>query len=124
MKRAFIVAMSAGLVYLAFVLPSRMLRDTITAGTVTPSRTDAPTVTPNGHTMPEQVTPFPAYSVTVEVLEVRSGAGETFPNVGYLRRGDSVTVYEVQAVTGETCRHWARIGAGVWTCYDMLEAKQ
>lgn len=122
MKKAFgvlaVVAMSAGLVYLAYVLPLQMLGDAI----VTPSRTDAPTVTPTVHTSAPTVTPTARHSVAVAVLEVRSGAGEAFPNVGYLVRGKIVTVYEVQPVTGETCRQWARIGAGEWTCYDFLEA--
>jgi hypothetical protein len=112
-----LVAMSAGLVYLAFVLPSRMLGDTMRTPTVTPSHTMPAKVTPSQ----EQVTLLARHSVTVTVLEVRNGAGEAFTNVGYLRRGDSVTVYEVQTVTGETCRQWARIGAGEWTCYDYLE---
>jgi hypothetical protein len=113
--------MSAGLVYLAFVIPSRMLGDTMRTAVTPTGHTNAPTVTPTGDTMPEQVTPLARHSVTVTVLEVRNGAGETFANVGYLSHGDSVTVYDVQTVTGETCRQWARIGAGEWTCYDYLE---
>lgn len=69
----------------------------------------------------QNVTPNARRSVTVDVLEVRSGAGESFSNVGYLRRGDLVTVYEIQSATGEACRQWARIGAEQWTCYDFLE---
>ena len=103
MKRIFgvlaVVAMSAVLVYLAYVLPSQWL----------------------GDTMSHQVTPNARRSVTVDVLEVRSGAGESFSNVGYLRRGDLVIVYEIQSATGEACRQWARIGAEQWTCYDFLE---
>jgi hypothetical protein len=117
MKRLFsvlaVVAMSAVLVYLAYVLPSQLLGDTLSHQTVT----DAPTVTQASH----HVTPTARHSVTVEVLEVRMGAGESFLNVGYLRRGDSVTVYEIQSATGEACRQWARIGADKWTCYDFLE---
>lgn len=123
MKKAFgvlaVVAMSAGLVYLAYVLPSKMLGDAI--GTPT-GHTNTPTVTPTGHASAPTVTPTARHSVTVAVLEVRSGAGEAFPNVGYLLHGETVTVYEVQTVTGETCRRWARIGAGEWACYDFLEA--
>ncbi|HMR99821.1 MAG TPA: hypothetical protein PKE62_11245 [Anaerolineales bacterium] len=118
MKRLFgvlaVVAMSAVLVYLAYVIPSQLLGDTMSHQTVTPNQTD---VTPTR----AEVTPTARYSVTVEVLEVRSGAGESFPNVGYLRRGDLVTVYEIQSATGEACRQWARIGAEQWTCYDFLE---
>lgn len=103
MKRIFgvlaVVAMSAVLVYLAYVLPSQWLGDATS----------------------HQVTPNARRSVTVDVLEVRSGAGESFSNVGYLRRGDLVTVYEIQSATGEACRQWARIGAEQWTCYDFLE---
>lgn len=114
MKRIFgvlaVVAMSAVLVYLAYVLPSRLLGDTMSHH-----------VTPTGDATSHQVTPNARRSVTVDVLEVRSGAGESFSNVGYLRRGDLVTVYEIQSATGEACRQWARIGAEQWTCYDFLE---
>ena len=114
MKRIFrvlaVVAMSAVLVYLAYVLPSRLLGDTTSHH-----------VTPTGDATSHQVTPNARRSVTVDVLEVRSGAGESFSNVGYLRRGDLVTVYEIQSATGEACRQWARIGAEQWTCYDFLE---
>ena len=114
MKRIFrvlaVVAMSAVLVYLAYVLPSQWLGDTMSHQ-----------VTPTGDTTSHQVTPNARRSVTVEVLEVRSGAGESFSNVGYLRRGDRVTVYAIQSATEETCRQWARIGAEQWTCYDFLE---
>ena len=115
MKRIFgvlaVVAMSAGLVYLAYVIPSQWLGDT-----------KSHQVTPTSDTTSHQtVTPNARRSVTVDVLEVRSGAGESFSNVGYLRRGDLVTVYEIQSATGEACRQWARIGAEQWTCYDFLE---
>lgn len=120
MKRIFgvlaVVAMSAVLVYLAYVLPSRLLGDTMSHH-VTPTG-DATSYHPlAGH----QVTPNARRSVTVDVLEVRSGAGESFSNVGYLRRGDRVTVYALRSATEETCRQWARIGAEQWTCYDFLE---
>lgn len=121
MKRAgvvlAVVAMSAALVYLAYVLPSQMLGDTMSHQTVTPSHT----MTEQGTPLQDEVTPLARHGVTVEVLEVRSGAGEMFQNVGYLRHGETVTVYEVQTVTGETCRQWARIDADKWTCYEMLE---
>lgn len=120
MKRLFsvlaVVAMSSVLVYLAYVLPSQWLGDTMSHH-VTPT-SDTTSYHPlAGH----QVTPNARRSVTVDVLEVRSGAGESFSNVGYLRRGDLVTVYEIQSATGEACRQWARIGAEQWTCYDFLE---
>ncbi|MBK9008657.1 MAG: hypothetical protein IPM31_16930 [Anaerolineae bacterium] len=120
MKRIFgvlaVVAMSAVLVYLAYVLPSRLLGDTMSHH-VTPTGDTTSYHPLAGH----QVTPNARRSVTVDVLEVRSGAGESFSNVGYLRRGDLVTVYEIQSATGEACRQWARIGAEQWTCYDFLE---
>lgn len=120
MKRLFsvlaVVAMSSVLVYLAYVLPSQWLGDTM-SHQVTPT-SDTTSYHPlAGH----HVTPNARRSVTVDVLEVRSGAGESFSNVGYLRRGDLVTVYEIQSATEETCRQWARIGAEQWTCYDFLE---
>lgn len=121
MKKVFrvlaVMAMSAVLVYLAFMIPSQLLRDTMSHQTEATSGADAPTVTP----LQDEVTPTARHGVTVEVLEVRSGAGESFSNVGYLRRGDGVTVYEIQSATGEACRQWARIGAAQWTCYDYLE---
>ena len=125
MKRIFgvlaVVAMSAVLVYLAYVLPSRLLGDTMSHHVTPTGDTMSHHVTPTGDTTSHQVTPNARRSVTVEVLEVRSGAGESFSNVGYLRRGDRVTVYEIQSATEETCRQWARIGAEQWTCYDFLE---
>ena len=125
MKRIFgvlaVVAMSAVLVYLAYVLPSRLLGDTMSHHVTPTGDTMSHQVTPTSDTTSHQVTPNARRSVTVDVLEVRSGAGESFSNVGYLRRGDLVTVYEIQSATGEACRQWARIGAEQWTCYDFLE---
>lgn len=125
MKRLFgvlaVVAMSAVLVYLAYVLPSQWLGDTMSHQVTPTGDTMSHHVTPTSDTTSHQVTPNARRSVTVDVLEVRSGAGESFSNVGYLRRGDRVTVYEIQSETDETCRQWARIGAERWTCYDFLE---
>ena len=125
MKRIFgvlaVVAMSAVLVYLAYVLPSRLLGDTMSHQVTPTGDTMSHHVTPTGDATSHQVTPNARRSVTVDVLEVRSGAGESFSNVGYLRRGDLVIVYEIQSATGEACRQWARIGAEQWTCYDFLE---
>lgn len=125
MKRIFgvlaVVAMSAVLVYLAYVLPSRLLGDTMSHQVTPTGDTTSHHVTPTGDATSHQVTPNARRSVTVDVLEVRSGAGESFSNVGYLRRGDLVIVYEIQSATGEACRQWARIGAEQWTCYDFLE---
>lgn len=125
MKRIFgvlaVVAMSAVLVYLAYVLPSQWLGDTMSHQVTPTGDTMSHHVTPTGDATSHQVTPNARRSVTVDVLEVRSGAGESFSNVGYLRRGDLVIVYEIQSATGEACRQWARIGAEQWTCYDFLE---
>ncbi len=113
MKILLVLALGAGLYYAAYILPSQMLSDTTSHTTAEPGHTTS-------HTTGNTTTPEVRYVVIVEVLEQRSGAGEQFQNVGYLQRGESVTVYELAETESGACRKWARIGAAVWVCADML----
>ena len=69
-------------------------------------------------------TPHPTYHVKASVLEIRSAPGEKSPNVGYLRLGDLVTVYQTSQVEREYCAIWAKIspaaGPARWVCFEDL----
>lgn len=57
------------------------------------------------------------YKVNVsigKILRIRSGAGTTYPQIGKLPRGASVTVYETKG-------SWGRIGTGKWVSMDYLK---
>jgi hypothetical protein len=64
---------------------------------------------------------LPAFVVNVEALEVRNGPTETAANIGYLKRGAVVIVYET-APANEYCRTWAKISPAFdrWVCYADL----
>ena len=94
------------------------------------SALSVPTLTPTS--APKLPSPTPKIAVTAtldfdkfvvasDVLEVREGPGEKSLNVGYLEKGDIVTVYETKKTTLEKCLTWARIGVGRWVCADWLE---
>jgi hypothetical protein len=86
--------------------------------TVTPEPTLTPVPVPVAS--PELVRHI--YKVSVDTLEIRAGAGETWLNIGYLHSGDSVTVYAVtEQTTLEKCSKWADIGDRRWVCFDRLE---
>lgn len=69
------------------------------------------------------VTLIPEFIVTADTLEVRSGPGENYPNVGYLRLGDRVTVIETAEAVRGVCRKWGRIGIDQWVCAEYLHER-
>ena len=80
-------------------------------------------VTTTPSSVPPQVTTIPQFVVTSDVLEIRNGAGENFPNVGYLSKGDRVQVYTRLDTTGQACQAWAQISpdATRWVCADYFQ---
>jgi uncharacterized protein YgiM (DUF1202 family) len=91
---------------------------TATEVTLIPTEVTIINVTP----LPE-VTLIPEFIVIADTLEIRSGAGENFPNVGYLAKGDRVQVYSRSAADTATCRQWAQISkdGSRWVCAEYLE---
>ena len=82
----------------------------------------APTATAQAMTAPTP-TPHHVYIVAADALEVRTGPSETAPNVGYLVRGQIVTVYETAQAEQEHCTTWAKIAhnQGRWVCMKYLK---
>lgn len=88
---------------------------------IIPAITSTPRVTAS----PAPLTKTPTvdnrlYKVSTDVLEVRRAPGEKSLNVGYLGKGDIVTVFETKKTTSEKCLTWARIGSARWVCMDRL----
>jgi uncharacterized protein YgiM (DUF1202 family) len=81
------------------------------------------TYTPEVTLKSEQITPIPVFSVTADTLEIRSGPGENYPNIGYLRAGDTVAVMETTETPREACQNWARIGVDRWVCAEYLRER-
>lgn len=51
------------------------------------------------------------------MLNVRSGPGTDYGRMGYLNRGETITVYETQTVNGTK---WGRIGQNRWVCMTYV----
>lgn len=89
------------------------------------SKTPATTrPTGTGTASPATTTMTPVVRVVAaSILELRSGPGERFPNVGFIKIGQTVTVLEVRAAsTDEWCSEWSRISyePPEWICNEWL----
>jgi uncharacterized protein YgiM (DUF1202 family) len=126
-----VVLFFASLVYVAYYLPGKMISEALSTTDVPPTSTDVPpterATTENVPPTPSDVPPTdadvpPTYTVIADTLEIRTGPGEQFPNVGYLDRGDHVTMYHQQETPGEPCEVWAQIASdgSRWTCFEFL----
>jgi uncharacterized protein YraI len=59
--------------------------------------------------------------VTANALEVRSGPGEGYENIGYKALGDVVEVLGTLLTPDEpNCKNWAQIREG-WVCAEYLK---
>lgn len=93
--------------------------------TVTATPSQAATAQPLRNLKFFQPTPRPVYTVAADALEVRTGPGETALNVGYLTRGEIITVYETAQTEHEYCTNWVRIYPSLsrWVCFEYLKGQ-
>jgi hypothetical protein len=123
-----IAQLFAGLLFW-LVLTSCDLYDGLYPMQFAPTTTPRVTATLVRSTKALSITPlrrlsYPIYCVKASALEVRSSPGETSPNVGYLRYGDLVSVYQTARLKHEYCSTWARISpmakSARWVCFENL----
>lgn len=69
--------------------------------------TSLPDAIPTSNEVYPSPTPEAQYIVTAETLQIRTGAGETFPAVGYLSQNEIVTCLSIAPAQdgGRWCRH-------------------
>jgi hypothetical protein len=92
-------------------------------GTVIPSIIAQPSP---GQTATTQPSIHPVlYVVASEALEIRDGPGEAAANIGYLKRGQTVTIYKTAQAEREYCTTWAKIDRALnrWVCFSRLEKR-
>lgn len=108
--------------HLPFLLAVFLTLACVSSALSVPTPAITPTAPPPSPTLtPTPIKLYDNYKVTAYTLEVREAPGETSLNIGYLRRGVLVTVFEVEETPSEACPVWARIRVGAWVCMDRLE---
>ena len=77
---------------------------------------ETPSTEPKPEPAPEPAPQGKAYTVTgvTSFLNVRSGAGKSYPSIWKLYNGDVVTIYEIRD-------GWGRIDDYGWVCMDYLK---
>jgi hypothetical protein len=92
-------------------------------GTVIPSITAQPSPS-QAATIQPSLRPV-VYTVASEALEIRTGPGEAAANIGYLMRGQTVTIYKTAQAEHEYCTTWAKIDPALnrWVCFSRLEKR-
>jgi hypothetical protein len=94
----------------------------------TPSQTQAVSTETASPSPPPTRTRRPVYTVASDALEIRSGPSEAALNMGFLARGDRVTIYRTAQAESEYCKAWAKISPAAaparWVCFDNLKGIQ
>ena len=106
MKYPFLLVVSMVLVSCSITIPLTVVNNQMPAPDITPTPTALATI--------QDTTTI---TVKSEVLEVRSGPGENFGNVGYLDQGSTVEYYSISN-TGDWCGTWYKIALYEerWVC--------
>jgi hypothetical protein len=119
----FILWVFCGLCLLVLLTSCLEMPEAPQTMTATPSQ--ATIARPSSNLKFSQSTPHPVYAVVADALEVRTGPGEAAPNVGYLTRGEIVTVYETAQAKREYCTTWVKIYASLsrWVCFEYLKGQ-